>query len=106
MSLYPAVLRKAQAELDTVVGRDRLPDFSDRPHLVYVNAIIKEALRWQNVIPLGVPHRLTQDDEFNGYFIPKGTLILPNIWLVPIRLTLYIFAAPALMLGRIQGLHA
>ncbi|KAI0767315.1 cytochrome P450 [Fomes fomentarius] len=80
MSLYPAVLRKAQAELDTVVGRDRLPDFSDRPQLVYVNAIIKEALRWQNVIPLGVPHRLTQDDEFNGYFIPKGTLILPNIW--------------------------
>ncbi|RPD76141.1 cytochrome P450 [Lentinus tigrinus ALCF2SS1-7] len=80
MSLYPEVLKKAQTELDSVVGPTRLPDFSDEPRLVYVNAIIKEALRWHNVIPLCVPHCSLEDDEFHGFFIPKGTVILPNIW--------------------------
>ncbi|KAI0752763.1 cytochrome P450 [Daedaleopsis nitida] len=80
MSLHPEVARKAQAELDAVVGPHRLPDFSDKPSLTYVDTIIKETLRWQNVIPLGVPHRLTIDDEFHGYFMPQGTLLLPNIW--------------------------
>ncbi|RPD61609.1 cytochrome P450 [Lentinus tigrinus ALCF2SS1-6] len=80
MTLYPEVLKKAQAELDSVVGLTRLPDFSDQPALVYVNAIIKEALRWHNVVPLCIPHSLSEDDEFHGYFMPKGTVILPNIW--------------------------
>lgn len=80
MSLYPEVLRKAQAELDAVVGPNRLPDFEDRDALVYVNAIIKEALRWHVVTPLSVPHCTLEDDVFNGYFIPAGTTILPNIW--------------------------
>ncbi|KAI0697650.1 cytochrome P450 [Cerioporus squamosus] len=79
-SLHPEVLEKAQAELDTVVGPHRLPDFDDLESLVYVNAVIKEALRWQNVIPLSVPHRVLEDDDFHGYFIPEGTLLLPNIW--------------------------
>nr|BED43012.1 cytochrome P450 monooxygenase [Trametes versicolor] len=80
MSLYPEVLKKAQAELDAVVGPHRLPDFEDREALVYVNAIIKEALRWHVVTPLSVPHCTLEDDVFNGYFIPAGTTILPNVW--------------------------
>ncbi|KAI0705410.1 CyP450 monooxygenase [Earliella scabrosa] len=80
MSLNPTVLQRAQAELDSVVGPNRLPNFDDRSSLVYVEAVIKEALRWQNVIPLGVPHRLTQDDVLGDYFLPEGTLLLPNIW--------------------------
>lgn len=82
MSLYPEVLKKAQAELDAVVGPHRLPDFEDRDALVYVNAIIKEALRWHVVTPLSVPHCTLEDDVFNGYFIPAGTTILPNVWSV------------------------
>ena len=53
MAMNPEVLRKAHAELDAVVGINRLPDFSDRPYLPYVNAIIKETMRWQMVLPLG-----------------------------------------------------
>ena len=53
MAMYPEVLRKALAEIDAVVEIDRLPDSNDRPYLPYVNAIIKETLRWQLVVPLG-----------------------------------------------------
>jgi cytochrome P450 len=52
MALYPEVQKKAQAELDRVLG-GRLPEFNDRPHLPYLNALIKEAGRWQPVAPLG-----------------------------------------------------
>ncbi|TBU24745.1 cytochrome P450 [Dichomitus squalens] len=80
VSLHPEVLRKAHAELDAVVGPHRLPEFTDRDSLVYVNAIIKEALRWHSVAPFGSPHATTADDIFCGYFIPTGTMLIPNIW--------------------------
>ncbi|KAJ2920822.1 hypothetical protein H1R20_g16272, partial [Candolleomyces eurysporus] len=76
----PEVQIKAQAEIDTVVGSGRLPLISDRPSLPYVHAIIKEIGRWFTVLPLSVPHVNTKDDEYDGYFIPKGTLISPNNW--------------------------
>ncbi|OJA16799.1 hypothetical protein AZE42_12174 [Rhizopogon vesiculosus] len=41
---------------------------------------MKEVLRWNAVVPTGVPHRVTEDDIHDGYYIPKGSLILPNIW--------------------------
>ncbi|TBU24770.1 cytochrome P450 [Dichomitus squalens] len=80
MSLHPEVLTKAHAELDAVIGPHRLPDFSDKDSLVYVNAIIKEAMRWHTVLPMGVPHATIADDEFRGYFIPAGTMVIPNTW--------------------------
>ena len=80
LSLNPDVLKKAQAELDAVVGPHRLPDFGDKESLVYINAIITEGLRYHNVAPLAIPHRTIKDDVLNGYFIPAGTLVIPNIW--------------------------
>ncbi|RDX45842.1 cytochrome P450 [Lentinus brumalis] len=80
LSLHPEVVQKAHAELDEVVGPDRLPDFSDRGSLVYVSAIIKEILRWNNSTPLGLPHCTTEDDELHGYFIPAGTVLFANTW--------------------------
>lgn len=80
MSLYPEVQKKAQAELDAVVGHDRLPDLDDRDSLVYLNAVIKESLRWLSVSPLGQSHYTMVDDEFAGYFIPAGTILQGNIW--------------------------
>ena len=53
MALYPEVQKKAQAEIDNVVGPNRLPDFQDRPSLPYINAIVKESTRWNLVAPLG-----------------------------------------------------
>ena len=52
MALYPEVQKKAQAEIDAVVGSHRLPDFEDRPSLPYINAIVKELMRWNLVLPL------------------------------------------------------
>jgi cytochrome P450 len=53
MAMHPEAQRKAQAEIDAIVGAHRLPDLNDRPHLPYINAIVKELMRWQLVIPLG-----------------------------------------------------
>ncbi|KAG2056782.1 cytochrome P450 [Suillus hirtellus] len=72
MILNPGVQTKAHAEIDRVVGKDRLPDFNDRPALPYVEALLRETLRWYPVAPLGVPHATTTSDVYNGYFIPKG----------------------------------
>ncbi|KAJ7122958.1 cytochrome P450 [Mycena epipterygia] len=80
MRLYPDVMRKAQAEIDAVVGRDRMPTFADREHLPYIRALVKEVLRWRPVGPLGLPRRSMQDDVYNGYFIPAGTLVIANVW--------------------------
>ena len=99
MILYPEVQKKAQAEIDAVVGLNRLPDFHDRPSLPYINAVVKESSRWNLVSPLGrhfvviivatiltifegVPHMSTINDEYNGFYIPKGTIMIGNVWLV------------------------
>ncbi|KAH9851704.1 cytochrome P450 [Lenzites betulinus] len=80
LALHPEVQKAAQAELDAIVGPDRLPDFDDRDKLVYVNAVLKEALRWHNVLPLGVAHKTVEDEEYRGYFIPAGTTLVGNVW--------------------------
>ncbi|TBU24926.1 cytochrome P450, partial [Dichomitus squalens] len=82
MLLYPDIQRKAQIEVDRVVGRDRLPDFSDEPSLPYVTALVKEVLRWRPVTPLAVPHRLTSDDVYNGYHLPSGSIVVGNVWAI------------------------
>ncbi|KAJ6573863.1 cytochrome P450 [Mycena vulgaris] len=80
MNLYPEVMRKAQREIDAVVGHDRLPTFEDKDSLPYIRAIIKETLRWRPVSPLAVPRRTTEDDWYDGHFIPQGTNVIPNVW--------------------------
>ncbi|KAG2118778.1 cytochrome P450 [Suillus discolor] len=80
MVLYPDVQRRAQAEIDSVVGRDRLPTFEDRTLLPYIESVLRETLRWQPVVPLGVAHVSTSDDTYDGYFIPKGTTVMCNAW--------------------------
>ncbi|KAG6381871.1 cytochrome P450 [Boletus reticuloceps] len=71
----PRIWKRAQAEIDAVVGMDRLPEFEDRQYLPYVDAIIRESLRWKPIVPMGVPHAVTSDDIYKGYYIPRGTAI-------------------------------
>ncbi|KAI0703469.1 cytochrome P450 [Cytidiella melzeri] len=80
MTLYPEVMRKAQAEIDAVVGHKRAPTFEDMIELPYIRAMVKETLRWRPVVPMGLPHRTSEDDWYKGYFIPKGTSVIGNIW--------------------------
>ncbi|KAF9255647.1 cytochrome P450 [Marasmius fiardii PR-910] len=80
MLFNPDIQKKAQKAVDEVIGDDRLPDFSDMGKIPYVDALLKEALRWNPVTPLAVPHRLTVDDEYKGYHIPAGSLVIGNAW--------------------------
>ncbi|KAJ3908142.1 cytochrome P450 [Lentinula edodes] len=80
MILYPEAQLLAQDELDRVVGPDRLPTFDDYEHLPFIRATVKEILRWRGVSPLGLPHRLSEDDYYEGYFLPKDTTCFVNIW--------------------------
>src|SRR6267142_4476549 len=61
-------------------GWNCLPTFDDAPHLPYVRAIVEEILRCRPSVPLGVAHVATEDDWYEGMFIPKGTMCIPNIW--------------------------
>jgi cytochrome P450 len=61
--LYPDVQKRAQAELDTVIARERLPTFGDRPRLPYIDALCRELLRWQMVTPLGTSARSQRPDS-------------------------------------------
>lgn len=111
MTLYPEAQKKAQEEIFRVVGEDRLPTFADREYLPYIEALVKEVLRWNPVGPLGesrlmtipfpstggtimahdvrlvflslssaLPHRVASDDVYKGYYIPKDSLVLANVW--------------------------
>ncbi len=80
MIAFPKVQRRAQAEIDAVVGRDRLPTFADTPRLPYVQAIIKEVLRWRPTLPFSIPHAATNEDWYEGMYIPKGTICISNVW--------------------------
>ena len=99
MTLHPDVQRRAQAEIDHVVGKDRLPTIDDQQALPYTMALIKEVLRIAPVVPAGkenfcddtsslifgsiaLPHRVTQDDVYQGFSIPKGTIVIGNVWYV------------------------
>jgi hypothetical protein len=80
MVTFPKVQRRAQAELDTVVGRARLPTFANAPRPPYVRAVIKEALRWRPAVERGEPHKAVEDDRHEGMSIPKGATGMANRW--------------------------
>jgi cytochrome P450 len=82
MTLHPQVQQRAQAEVERVVGKDRLANINDQKDLPYVVAVIKEVLRWAPAVPQGLLHRVTQDDTYQGFRIPKGTAIIANIWAI------------------------
>ncbi|KIJ50092.1 hypothetical protein M422DRAFT_27479 [Sphaerobolus stellatus SS14] len=80
MALFPDVQRKAQAELDHLLGHVRLVEFEDEPKLPYISAVCKEILRWHPLLPQGLSHATSEDDIVGEYFIPKGTVVVGNTW--------------------------
>lgn len=77
---HPHVLKNAQEEVDKVVGRDALPDWSNEPDMPYIRALVKEVHRFRPVTPLGVPHATTTEDVYEGYTIPAGSTVILNVW--------------------------
>ncbi|KAI0718511.1 CyP450 monooxygenase [Cerioporus squamosus] len=80
MASNPHIQKRAQDALDTMVGPDRLPTLEDKPDLPYITAIVKECLRWRSVVPLSVPHVAVQEDQYEGYCIPAGSVVIANTW--------------------------
>ncbi|KAJ2929185.1 hypothetical protein H1R20_g7906, partial [Candolleomyces eurysporus] len=80
MLCHPEVQDKAFAELERVLGPNRLPTFEDKGKLPYITAIMRESLRWQNPNPIALPHMSTEDDVYKGYRIPKGSMVIGNVW--------------------------
>ncbi|PKA63091.1 Flavonoid 3'-monooxygenase [Apostasia shenzhenica] len=79
---HPDVLSRAQEELDAVVGCGRLVSESDLPNLPFLQAVVKETFRLHPPGPLSVPRIAVEDCEVDGYLIPKGATLLPNIWAI------------------------
>ncbi|KAJ8507981.1 hypothetical protein ONZ45_g9708 [Pleurotus djamor] len=78
--LHPGVQHRAQEELDRVVGKSRMPTLDDFDELPYIQAVVKEILRWRPALPLGVIHSVERDDTYLGYRIPKDAMIIANTW--------------------------
>ncbi|KAF8628642.1 hypothetical protein AX15_003774 [Amanita polypyramis BW_CC] len=82
MACNPSAQKKAQDEMDKIVGTGRLPNFEDRASLPYVEALLRETLRWRVVTPIAIPHTSVEDDTYNGFHFPKGSILMANIWAI------------------------
>ncbi|XP_074538368.1 cytochrome P450 2U1 [Halichoeres trimaculatus] len=80
--IHPDIQDKVQAEIDEVVGTHRALSMTDKGSLPFTEATIMEVQRLTVVVPLGIPHMASETTEFRGYTIPKGTVVLPNLWSV------------------------
>ncbi|XP_072048700.1 cytochrome P450 2U1-like [Amphiura filiformis] len=99
MIAYPEIQKRVQQEMDSVVGRDRLPratvkrtrqldgeevprGLSDKDKLPFTSAVLLEIQRIVSTNPLGIPHSCGDDTIIDGYYIPKGSVVVSNLWAV------------------------
>ncbi|XP_037763553.1 cytochrome P450 2J2 isoform X2 [Chelonia mydas] len=79
MAIYPDIQERVQVEIDTVIGQARQPAMGDRDNMPYTNAVIHEVQRISNIVPLNVPRMATSDTTLAGFYVPKGTILIPNL---------------------------
>ncbi|XP_041477517.1 cytochrome P450 2U1-like [Lytechinus variegatus] len=82
LALHPDIQTRVQNELDAVVGHGRQPTMDDRANLPYCHATLMEIMRIRPVLPLSLPHMTSADVTLGPYTIPKGTIVIPNLWAV------------------------
>ncbi|XP_033626927.1 cytochrome P450 2J6-like [Asterias rubens] len=80
MMAYPDVQHRVQKELDDVTLGNRLPKTTDKPKLPYTEAVLCEIQRCSTIVPLAVPHYSSEDTTLSGFNIPKGTIVISNLW--------------------------
>ncbi|XP_073530114.1 cytochrome P450 2K1-like isoform X1 [Phyllobates terribilis] len=76
MMKYPEIQKNVQTEIEKVIGSSE-PQSEHRKLMPYTDAVIHEVQRFSNIIPTNLPHATAQDVTFKGYFIPKGTYVMP-----------------------------
>ncbi|KAF2129634.1 putative cytochrome P450 monooxygenase [Dothidotthia symphoricarpi CBS 119687] len=77
---FPDAQKKAQKEIDAVIGNDRLPCFTDYDSLPYLRALVDEVHRFRPILPIGLPRIATQDLVYKDYVLPKGSMLVLNAW--------------------------
>ncbi|KDQ08571.1 hypothetical protein BOTBODRAFT_191700 [Botryobasidium botryosum FD-172 SS1] len=82
MALYPDVQKRAQAEVGKVIKANAHPTLENRDSMLYISCVLKEVQHWIPVALMGFPHRPIEPDYYDSYFIPEGSVVLPNIWAV------------------------
>lgn len=82
MSLYPDVQDRARKEIDQFFTQGRSPNFEYQDQMPYIHAVVLESFRWNPPVSFGAPHASREDDIYDGYLIPKGTTVIPNLWQV------------------------
>ncbi|CAM1509768.1 Fc.00g001030.m01.CDS01 [Cosmosporella sp. VM-42] len=76
----PHVQEKARGQIDKVCPPNRIPKFSDFKDIPYINQIVKEGMRWRPVAVTGLPHRVREDDWYEGMLIPKDSTLFVPVW--------------------------
>lgn len=89
LSMYPEVQRKAQEEVDRVIGRDRLPGQADQASLPYLRCILREAFRFRPPGRINIPHMATESFSFRGHVVHRGTWIISNYYSIHMDPELY-----------------
>nr|XP_034372132.1 cytochrome P450 2D26 isoform X3 [Arvicanthis niloticus] len=79
MILHPDVQRHVHQEIDEVIGQVRRPEMADQARMPYTNAVIHEVQRFADIVPTNVVHMTSRDIKFQGFLIPKGTTLVPNL---------------------------
>ncbi|KAI4337020.1 hypothetical protein L6164_015482 [Bauhinia variegata] len=77
---HPEAMDKARFEIDCNVGQERLVSESDISKLNYLQNVISETLRLFPVVPLMLPHESSHDCTVGGFRVPRGTMLLVNLW--------------------------
>ncbi|KAJ7489291.1 cytochrome P450 [Mycena latifolia] len=80
LATYPELQARAREEMDAVVGSTRLPVPEDFEKLPFLDALIKECLRFRPQFPMGIPHVMTTDAFYKGYVVPKGAVVVLNTY--------------------------
>lgn len=78
MMKYPEIQRNVQKEIEKVIGSGE-PQVAHRKQMPYTDAVIHETQRFANLVPTNVPHMTSEDVTLKGFFIPKGTQIIPSL---------------------------
>ncbi|KAI9225909.1 MAG: cytochrome P450 [Piptocephalis tieghemiana] len=79
LAAHPKVQAKAHAEIDRVIGRNRMPTLEDIPHLPYFRCLLQEVLRFRGPFVFNLPHAAMEDTVYRGFEVKKGTWVIPNL---------------------------